>query len=186
MLGDGSLICNNCTYACSSCGDKIQDLAVLTGDQAFCQDCFRCRNCKRRIENLRYAKTSQGMFCMDCHESLMARRRKKMKTSKPDHLTVKQPGAKSTKDPGTLRPSLPPISIDWQAPMFEAEGLSMLDDLTQEALGSTSRLRPQEANPLSMRPAVTPFGHDAFPRPLERSATPPSLKRASQGATKRL
>ncbi|KAI9715024.1 MAG: Rho-type gtpase-activating protein [Chrysothrix sp. TS-e1954] len=79
LLGDGSLICNNCTYSCSACGNKIEDLAILTGDQAFCAACFKCRNCKRKIENLRYARTSQGIFCMSCHESLMARRRKKSK-----------------------------------------------------------------------------------------------------------
>ena len=77
LLGDGSLICNNCTYSCSACGNKIEDLAILTGDQAFCASCFRCRNCKKKIENLRYARTSQGIFCMECHEGLMARRRKK-------------------------------------------------------------------------------------------------------------
>ncbi|GAP86276.1 hypothetical protein SAMD00023353_1801370 [Rosellinia necatrix] len=81
LLGDGSLICNNCTYSCSACGHKIEDLAILTGEQAFCAACFRCRNCKRKIENLRYAKTSQGIFCMSCHESLMARRRKKAKAA---------------------------------------------------------------------------------------------------------
>lgn len=81
LLGDGSLICNNCTYSCSACGDKIEDLAILTGEQAFCAACFRCRNCKRKIDNLRYAKTSQGIFCMSCHESLMARRRKKAKAA---------------------------------------------------------------------------------------------------------
>ncbi|KAL4888767.1 hypothetical protein BDV59DRAFT_188070 [Aspergillus ambiguus] len=77
LLGDGSLICSNCTYSCSSCGNKIEDLAILTGEQAFCAQCFRCRNCKKKIENLRYARTSQGIFCMDCHESLMQRRRKR-------------------------------------------------------------------------------------------------------------
>ncbi|KAH8659137.1 hypothetical protein BGZ60DRAFT_531053 [Tricladium varicosporioides] len=81
LLGDGSLICNNCTYSCSACGNKIEDLAILTGDQAFCATCFRCRNCKRKIENLRYARTSQGIFCMSCHESLMARRRKKSRAA---------------------------------------------------------------------------------------------------------
>ena len=80
LLGDGSLICNNCTYSCSACGNKIEDLAILTGEQAFCASCFKCRNCKKKIENLRYARTSQGIFCMSCHESLMARRRKKNKT----------------------------------------------------------------------------------------------------------
>ncbi|OJD29158.1 uncharacterized protein BKCO1_900003 [Diplodia corticola] len=82
LLGDGSLICNNCTYSCSACNSKIEDLAILTGDQAFCASCFRCRNCKRKIENLRYARTSQGIFCMSCHESLMARRRKKTKANR--------------------------------------------------------------------------------------------------------
>ncbi|GFP53402.1 hypothetical protein ACSS6W_000929 [Trichoderma asperelloides] len=81
LLGDGSLICNNCTYSCTACGNKIEDLAILTGDQAFCSTCFRCRNCKRKIENLRYARTSQGIFCMDCYETLMARRRKKSKAA---------------------------------------------------------------------------------------------------------
>jgi len=82
LLGDGSLICNNCTYSCSACNNKIEDLAILTGDQAFCANCFRCRNCKRKIDNLRYARTSQGIFCMSCHESLMARRRKNKKANR--------------------------------------------------------------------------------------------------------
>ena len=42
LLGDGSLICNSCTYDCSSCGNKVEDLAILTGDQAFCTTCFKC------------------------------------------------------------------------------------------------------------------------------------------------
>ena len=77
LLGDGSLICHDCNYSCNACGNKIEDLAILTGDQAYCASCFKCRNCKRKIENLRYARTSQGIFCMTCHEALMARRRKK-------------------------------------------------------------------------------------------------------------
>ncbi|KAJ6783135.1 hypothetical protein PWT90_01433 [Aphanocladium album] len=81
LLGDGSLICNNCTYTCNACNNKIEDLAILTGDQAFCSTCFRCRNCKRKIENLRYARTSQGIFCMGCHETIMARRRKRSKAA---------------------------------------------------------------------------------------------------------
>ncbi|KAK4506013.1 hypothetical protein PRZ48_003978 [Zasmidium cellare] len=103
LLGDGSLICNNCTYSCSACGNKIEDLAILTGDQAFCSGCFRCRNCKRKIENLRYARTSQGIFCMSCHESLMARRRKKARTPKPTPGST--PGAEKA------LPSLPPGAI---------------------------------------------------------------------------
>lgn len=105
LLGDGSLICNNCTYSCNACGNKIEDLAILTGDQAFCASCFRCRNCKRKIENLRYARTSQGIFCMSCHESLMARRRKKAKgTPRPSQGSHAGSGHAAEK----ALPSLPP------------------------------------------------------------------------------
>lgn len=110
LLGDGSLICNNCTYSCSACGNKIEDLAILTGDQAFCAACFRCRNCKRKIENLRYARTSQGIFCMSCHESLMARRRKKSKAAAAQ-AKAKEKEAQIEKS----LPALPPNEIALQS-----------------------------------------------------------------------
>ncbi|KAH8880637.1 RhoGAP-domain-containing protein [Thozetella sp. PMI_491] len=108
LLGDGSLICNNCTYSCSACGNKIEDLAILTGDQAFCATCFRCRNCKRKIENLRYARTSQGIFCMSCHESLMARRRKKSKAAAQAKTRDKENSPMIT---DKSLPALPPNAI---------------------------------------------------------------------------
>ncbi|KAI9840331.1 MAG: Rho-type gtpase-activating protein [Thelocarpon superellum] len=108
LLGDGSLICNNCTYSCNACGNKIEDLAILTGDQAFCASCFTCRNCKRKIDNLRYARTSQGIFCMTCHETLMARRRKKSRAA------AQQKAAANGQSPMLLDkslPSLPPSAV---------------------------------------------------------------------------
>ncbi|KAL2129149.1 hypothetical protein VTI74DRAFT_8169 [Chaetomium olivicolor] len=108
LLGDGSLICNNCTYSCSACGNKIEDLAILTGDQAFCATCFRCRNCKRKIENLRYARTSHGIFCMNCHESLMARRRKKSKAAAQAKQREKDTSPMIT---DKSLPALPPNAI---------------------------------------------------------------------------
>jgi Rho-type GTPase-activating protein 1/2 len=108
LLGDGSLICNNCTYSCSACNNKIEDLAILTGDQAFCATCFRCRNCKRKIENLRYARTSHGIFCMSCHESVMARRRKKSKAAAQAKAREKD-GSPMITDKSL--PALPPNAI---------------------------------------------------------------------------
>jgi len=108
LLGDGSLICNNCTYSCSACGNKIEDLAILTGDQAFCATCFRCRNCKRKIENLRYARTSHGIFCMNCHESLMARRRKKSKAAAQAKAREKDSSPMIT---DKSLPALPPNAV---------------------------------------------------------------------------
>lgn len=118
LLGDGSLICNNCTYSCSACGNKIEDLAILTGDQAFCATCFRCRNCKRKIENLRYARTSQGIFCMSCHESLMARRRKKSKAAAQAKAREKDTSPMIT---DKSLPALPPNAIPPNAFGMEKE-----------------------------------------------------------------
>lgn len=49
---------------------------MLTDDQAFCSSCFRCRNCKKRIDDTQYARTSQGTFCMKCHQTLLARKKR--------------------------------------------------------------------------------------------------------------
>lgn len=76
VLGNGSLICSSCLYNCKQCGKKIDDLAILTGDQAYCLSCFKCRLCKERIEDLRYARTSKGLFCMKCHEKLIAKKKR--------------------------------------------------------------------------------------------------------------
>ncbi|RLV93218.1 Rho-type GTPase-activating protein 1 [Spathaspora sp. JA1] len=76
VLGNGNLICSQCSYNCKQCGRKIDDLAILTGDQAYCSNCFKCRSCKQNIEDLRYARTSKGLFCMECHEKLMAKKKK--------------------------------------------------------------------------------------------------------------
>ena len=69
LYENGSLLCDNCTYSCSTCWKKIEDLTILTVDQAFCTACFKCCNCKTKIASLQYAQNSQGIFCMDCSDS---------------------------------------------------------------------------------------------------------------------
>lgn len=153
LLGDGSLICNNCTYSCNACGNKIEDLAILTGDQAFCSACFRCRNCKKKIENLRYARTSQGIFCMSCHEALMARRRKRSKPKSGAN------GASATKEKAL--PSLPPGAA--------SQALLTPDVETPESEGAPSAKSPPErqhqgradTSHSSDKRDVSPLAHDA-------------------------
>ncbi|TKX24100.1 RhoGAP domain-containing protein 1 [Elsinoe australis] len=153
LLGDGSLICNNCTYSCNACGNKIEDLAILTGDQAFCAACFRCRNCKRKIENLRYARTSQGIFCMRCHESLMERRRKKGKSSK-----ASTPGT-GTSGPVVLDKSLPALPPNANPPAtFDS---SSMDDEKSPRSTQPSRFGTDNNNNNQKR--------DVSPMPDERN-----------------
>jgi hypothetical protein len=104
-LREGNIICNNCRYSSSACHEKIEE-GILKGDQAFSAKCFRCRNCKKKIENLRYARTSQGIFCMPCHEGLMSRTRKK----------IREASHNSRLEPYSLDkslPALPPRSVQF-------------------------------------------------------------------------
>lgn len=48
----------------------------MTGDESYHADCFTCRQCARRIEELVFAKTSQGIYCMACHNERVARSRR--------------------------------------------------------------------------------------------------------------
>lgn len=160
LLGDGSLICNNCTYSCSACGNKIEDLAILTGDQAFCATCFRCRNCKRKIENLRYARTSHGIFCMNCHESLMARRRKKSKAAAQAKQREKDASPMITdKSLPALPPNaVPPIAFSTEHVTPDSDTPTELSPRPRAAYGmnepsSRSSSRPDRSPDRSQEPA---------------------------------
>ncbi|KAL6451964.1 RGA1 Rho-type GTPase-activating protein 1 [Candida maltosa Xu316] len=107
VLGNGNLICSNCSYNCKQCGRKIDDLAILTGDQAYCSNCFKCRSCKNKIEDLKYARTSKGLFCMDCHEKLMLK--KKKYDAKKKHLAMLQEKKEQLE---RERDNLPPLQIN--------------------------------------------------------------------------
>ncbi|KAJ3713293.1 hypothetical protein C8R42DRAFT_684717 [Lentinula raphanica] len=76
LLSDGSPICANCSYACNVCKQPILDEAIMTGDDAYHAHCFKCKVCKNRIDELVFAKTSQGIYCMDCHNQRMIKIRK--------------------------------------------------------------------------------------------------------------
>ena len=146
ILGDGSLICNACTYSCSACGQKIEDLAILTGDQAYCAGCFRCRNCKRKIENLRYARTSQGMFCMDCHEGLMARRRKK-KTSAAAAAAAQRKQSSGSSGNMHLDKSLPSLPPNIGGRVEEPQPMELMGSLPPSRPSVSSRSATRDRSP---------------------------------------
>ncbi|EGV60151.1 RhoGAP-domain-containing protein [Yamadazyma tenuis ATCC 10573] len=132
VLGNGNLICSNCSYNCKQCGKKIDDLAILTGDQAYCSSCFKCRACKQKIEDLRYARTSKGLFCMSCHEKLMAKKKKydmkkktlrKDKDKKLDHIE-KDRDLKPTNSSSTVEVSTPLLDELEEKPLTQPQTVS--------------------------------------------------------------
>ncbi|WAR63765.1 hypothetical protein PtB15_17B366 [Puccinia triticina] len=76
LLSDGSPVCENCSYICSVCKLPISNEAIVTGEESYHADCFRCRSCSNRIEELIFAKTSQGIYCMTCHNERVTRSRR--------------------------------------------------------------------------------------------------------------
>ncbi|CCM05062.1 uncharacterized protein FIBRA_07268 [Fibroporia radiculosa] len=76
LLSDGSPICANCSYSCNICKQPILDEAIMTGDDSYHAHCFKCKVCKNRIDELVFAKTSQGIYCMNCHNERVARSRR--------------------------------------------------------------------------------------------------------------
>ncbi|KAI0820004.1 RhoGAP-domain-containing protein [Trametes gibbosa] len=76
LLSDGSPICANCSYSCNVCKLPILDEAIMTGDDSYHAHCFKCKVCKNRIDELVFAKTRQGIYCMDCHNERVARSRR--------------------------------------------------------------------------------------------------------------
>ncbi|TFK53665.1 RhoGAP-domain-containing protein [Heliocybe sulcata] len=76
LLSDGSPICSNCSYNCNVCGQPILDEAIMTGDDSYHAHCFKCRVCKNLIDDMVFAKTSQGIYCMKCHNERVAKSRR--------------------------------------------------------------------------------------------------------------
>ncbi|KAF9049694.1 hypothetical protein BJ165DRAFT_1525038 [Panaeolus papilionaceus] len=76
LLSDGSPICANCSYSCNICRLPILDEAIMTGDDSYHAHCFKCKVCNNRIDELVFAKTSQGIYCMSCHNNRMIKIRK--------------------------------------------------------------------------------------------------------------
>ncbi|KAL0091204.1 hypothetical protein F4703DRAFT_1408248 [Phycomyces blakesleeanus] len=93
LLTDGRPVCENCAYNCSACKETIRDEAVMTGEEAYHADCFKCINCRKKIDDLVYTQTSKGIYCTPCHEKRRAeklRRREEREKQKNQSRQLSQ------------------------------------------------------------------------------------------------
>ncbi|KAI0028791.1 hypothetical protein K488DRAFT_57737 [Vararia minispora EC-137] len=98
LLSDGQPVCSNCSYSCSVCQLPILDEAIMTGDDSYHAHCFKCKHCGNRIDELMFAKTSNGIYCMGCHHQRVARSRRhaqKKEREKEERERAYPAGAKS-------------------------------------------------------------------------------------------
>ncbi|KAF8585944.1 RhoGAP-domain-containing protein [Ramaria rubella] len=76
LLSDGSPVCSSCSYNCAVCKKPISHEAIMTGHESYHAACFTCKTCGRHIGELVFAKTTQGIYCMACHNERVARSRR--------------------------------------------------------------------------------------------------------------
>ncbi|KAJ2843007.1 Rho-type gtpase-activating protein, partial [Coemansia brasiliensis] len=89
FLADGKPICPECSYCCSLCKKPIFDEAIVTVEGTYHSECFRCTNCKQRIQGKSFAKTSQGIiYCVTCYNE--RRERKKAARRRREHQVVEE------------------------------------------------------------------------------------------------
>ncbi|KAJ2884124.1 Rho-type gtpase-activating protein [Coemansia aciculifera] len=87
FLADGKPICPECSYCCSLCKKPIFDEAIVTVEGTYHSECFRCTNCKQRIQGKSFAKTSQGViYCVTCYAE--RRERKKAAKRRREHQQI--------------------------------------------------------------------------------------------------
>ncbi|KIK92936.1 hypothetical protein PAXRUDRAFT_829500 [Paxillus rubicundulus Ve08.2h10] len=98
LLSDGSPICADCSYNCNICQQPILDEAIMTGDDSYHAHCFKCKVCHNRIDELVFAKTSHGIYCMTCHNERMAKIRRHVQRKREKEKAASASTSSSTRD----------------------------------------------------------------------------------------
>ncbi|KAH8107975.1 RhoGAP-domain-containing protein [Cristinia sonorae] len=201
LLSDGSPVCANCSYSCNVCHQPILDEAIMTGDDSYHAHCFNCKVCKKRIDELVFAKTSQGIYCMDCHNERVARsrrhqqRREKEKaqareraaaanaemkdTPGKEEASPAQPPSRSTMSPQSLSSSQngTPISSLRSQGMHSAprsgDQVPLNTSLRRESVSSMGERVPRSESPARLGHSVS------LPQPTPAPQHPPSLTPAN-------
>lgn len=80
----------------------------MTGEDAYHASCFTCRTCHKRIEELVFAKTSQGIYCMDCHNERVARSRRRAEHKQSKGRSRRTKDGDHSRDPVRPPPATTP------------------------------------------------------------------------------
>ncbi len=87
-----------------------------TGDDSYHSECFRCCQCKQRIVDPVFAKAMQGIYCIDCHDERMKRRKKESKAE------IREPSERTIVRKNKSLPETPKIDSIETPLSFEVKG----------------------------------------------------------------
>ncbi|KAI8582778.1 hypothetical protein K450DRAFT_226868 [Umbelopsis ramanniana AG] len=131
LLTDGRPVCENCSYNCHICKQTIRDEAIMTGEEAYHADCFKCILCKKKIEDLVFTQTTKGIFCTTCHEQ-----RKLDKQKRKEERQRLQQSNKPPSPSGYVDKTLPSLPADYPG----ARGQSRRDLMQKAGNRHASRM----------------------------------------------
>ncbi|KAF9227151.1 RhoGAP-domain-containing protein [Gyrodon lividus] len=182
LLSDGSPICADCSYNCNICQQPILDEAIMTGDDSYHAHCFKCKVCRNRIDELVFAKTSHGIYCMTCHNERMAkirrhaqRKREKDKAASASSLTREREAREFLGENGVLDRSQalsPPSSV-----RSKASANAFRDTPSMRSLNLS--IREETPTPSRKRRSISPV--DKTPTATTTRAALPSAMTTKEG-----
>ncbi|OLY81063.1 N-chimaerin [Smittium mucronatum] len=142
FLADGKPICSDCSYSCSLCKKQIFDEAIVTvltflypicfqfrlsstAEGTYHSECFRCGQCKEKIQGKSFAKTNAGViYCVPCYNQRKERKKlaqiKQLEKNKRKKDLPKLPSDKDI-EPLTSSPNFDDEKLN-----FNKEALSLV------------------------------------------------------------
>lgn len=169
LLSDGSPICANCSYNCNVCHQPILDEAIMTGDDSYHAHCFNCKVCHNRIDELVFAKTSHGIYCMTCHNERMAKIRRHAQRKREREKAAEGSASSSTREreareflagnavsdrPQAISPPSSSVRLKPSATTFrDTPSMRSLNQPREDALSALERKR--KSSPLQDEPPQT-------------------------------
>ncbi|KIJ68054.1 hypothetical protein HYDPIDRAFT_107662 [Hydnomerulius pinastri MD-312] len=175
LLSDGSPICADCSYNCNVCQQPILDEAIMTGDDSYHAHCFKCKVCHNRIDELVYAKTSQGIYCMNCHNERMAKIRRHAQRKREKEKAAGGSGSSSTREREARE------FLGENGMLDRSQALSPPSSVRSKASTTTFRDTPsmRSLNPPIREATSTPVRKRKSFSPVDDTPTGPATKPAS-------
>ncbi|CEP16580.1 hypothetical protein [Parasitella parasitica] len=135
LLTNGRPVCESCSYCCNACKQVIRDEAIMTGDEAYHAECFRCVSCKRKIDDLVFTQTSKGIHCTPCHEKRRAEKQRR-RAEREKKLQLKQQAKESPNIPSAN------TTITTTSPLAQPSSKKNLLTATTTITTNTNNTRP--------------------------------------------
>ncbi|KAG6375544.1 hypothetical protein JVT61DRAFT_3105 [Boletus reticuloceps] len=156
---------------CNICQQPILDEAIMTGDDSYHAHCFKCKVCRNRIDELVFAKTTHGIYCMNCHNERMAkirrhaqRKREKEKATAP---TIPSSARDPLQDNSVISPPSSLRSHSSAHVLRDAPSSQSLHVTLRDAPSSPAR-HPRSPSPADLSPPSTSAVQSTVTTPTER------------------